>query len=119
MIAKLVVAIFFVIVFLFIYGGMVTYALRCVYLGLSERIDAEQKLRAALSLAVTRLEGQLAIEGVLPLWGQKFLNDQPNCGVVVDPYGHEHRLLSARVHDLELRLAQIDHPVANKDHHAA
>ncbi|MBI4022266.1 MAG: hypothetical protein HY372_02825 [Candidatus Andersenbacteria bacterium] len=105
---------FIVILFLVIYGGTATYAICCSHRGLAERLDAERKWRAELALQLTKLEGQLAIEGVLPLWGEKFLHDMPSSGVVVDVYGHERRLLSARVEALESRLAALGVP-ANAD----
>jgi hypothetical protein len=96
-----------VIVVMGIVGLVAGWAVRSYLVGLQEQVAYLKQRQNALLLELTKLQGQLVIEGVLPVWGERFLNDAPHCGIVVTVTGRRRLLLSARVERLERLLARL------------
>lgn len=99
-----------VICVLLSYVAVLTYAIHAWYRSLAERLNREYVWRRDLSRQLDALYAQLAIEGVAPLPSEHFRTGGQHSGVVVDGAGHERRLLSVRVEDLESRLAALEIP---------
>jgi hypothetical protein len=90
-----------VIVVFGVVGVFICVAVRGWIGGLQQQVDDLKKRVVALSLEVTQVRGQLAVEQVLPLWHERYVNGAVHLGVVDNGLGRRRRLLSARVEELE------------------